>query len=76
MPFYHMPPPIIFPRKGLRRIRRLEVVASCNGAVIDFGRFVNRIDVSLKVSDCPETCVADLADILFGVVSHMVATID
>jgi hypothetical protein len=76
MLFYHMSPPIIFPRKGLGRICRLEVAASCNGAVIDFGRLVDRVDVPVEVRNCPETCLASLADILFGVVSHVVATID
>jgi len=76
MLFYHMSPPIIFPRKGLRRICRLEVAASCNGAVIDFGRFVDRVNMSLEVGDCPEARLASFADLLFGVVSHVVATVD
>jgi hypothetical protein len=44
--------------------------------VIDFGCLMDRVDVSVEVRHCPETCLASLADILSGVVSHVVATID
>jgi hypothetical protein len=44
--------------------------------VIDFGRLVDRINMSLEVGDRPEARLASFADLLFGVVSHVVAMVD
>jgi hypothetical protein len=43
--------------------------------VIDFGRFVDRVNMSLEMGDRPEARLASFADLLFGVVSHVVATV-